>query len=723
MILILFSFFHYTGEISHQIHVILPMTGIPRAFVSNDTPNDDFQSLFATHPSPMWVYDPDTLHFLIVNNAAIDLYGYSREAYAAMTVLDIRPAHERQRMITAVHARSDMERAERWTHLKADGTMVEVLTYGRSVRFNGRDAILAIVQDQTEVNAAHREVSDTRSLLDSIVDNLPVGVFVKDMEADGLYILFNEACGAIVGRNSGDVVGRSDHIFYDEKQSAAFREQDARAFAAEAAISFEETVRRSDGVERMLRTVKRALPSVDGSPPRYLLGISQDVTEERSVEARLAYMAMHDALTGMPNRAFFADQIRLAAKAATLAQPIALLYLDVDHFKHINDSKGHAAGDALLCQVAQRLTALARPGDFVARLGGDEFALVVRLDRESCIERFAKSLLTSLSQPFDLDGVNEHVTCSIGIALAPDHADDDDVLMRHADLALYAAKESGRSTYRFYEPSMRMEAERRHLLTVELREALQQNQFELYYQPIVQLENDGLAGFEALIRWNHPERGLVPPMDFIPVAEETGLIVAIGEWVLREACRTAASWPKHLKIAVNLSVSQFRHNSLLASVVSALDESGLRPERLEIEITESVFLADVGQSLPLLKALKELGIRIAIDDFGTGYSSFSYLRAFAFDKIKLDRSFIAGIETDPGNLAIVRAVVGIGSGFNATTLAEGIETEEQLAKLRQEGFNEVQGYLLGKPMPLAQALALITGGVSAFAAAAAAAFR
>ncbi len=658
----------------------------------------------------MWVYDPDTLRFLIVNNAAIDLYGYSREAYEGMTVLDIRPAHERQRMLTAVHARSDMERAERWTHLKADGTMLEVLTYGRGVRFNGRDAILAIVQDQTEVNAAHREVSDTRSLLDSIVDNLPVGVFVKDMDADGLYILFNEACGDIIGRHSLDVVGRSDRTFFDDEQTEAFREQDARAFAAPAAISFEETMQRSDGQQRILRTVKRALPSPDGSAPRYLLGISQDVTEERSVEARLAYMAMHDVLTGLPNRAFFADHIKRVSSLATADKPVALLYLDVDHFKHINDSKGHAAGDALLCQVAARLTGLADDGDLVARLGGDEFALVVGFREAGCIERFAERLLASLSSPFDLDGVNEHVTCSIGIALAPDHAEDDDVLMRHADLALYAAKESGRSTYRFYEPSMRLEAERRHMLTVELREALQRNQFELYYQPIVQLENDGLGGFEALIRWNHPERGLVPPMEFIPVAEETGLIVAIGEWVLREACRTAARWPSELKVAVNLSVSQFRHTSLLASVVSALDESGLRPERLEIEITESVFLADVGQSLPLLKALKELGIRIAIDDFGTGYSSFSYLRAFAFDKIKLDRSFIAGIDTDPGNLAIVRAVVGIGSGFNATTLAEGIETDAQLLRLRQEGFHEVQGYLLGKPMPLAEAERLIAGG-------------
>ncbi|MGV1838071.1 sensor domain-containing protein [Rhizobium rhizogenes] len=674
-----------------------------------DTPNDDFRSLFETHPSPMWVYDPETLKFLIVNDAAHDLYGYRHEDYVGMTVLDIRPQKERERMLDAIRRRTDVEKAERWTHLKADGETFEVLTYGREIRFDGKAAILAIVQDRTEVNAARRQFTDTRSLLDSIVDNLPVGVFVKDMAEDGRYILFNEACAAAIGRPAKDVVGKNDPAVFHEEQIAAFRQQDERAFETASTVNFEETIRGMDGVTRILRTAKRALPAPKGEAPRYLLGISQDVTEERGVEAKLAHLAMHDSLTGLPNRAFFSENIVRQVAAATLETPIALLYIDIDHFKHINDSKGHAAGDTLLRQVAQRLLRLAEKSDLVARLGGDEFALVLRMTDAGRAQRFADLLLLSLAAPFDLDGVREHVTCSIGIAMAPDHADDADVLMRDADLALYAAKGSGRSTYRFYQTEMRLEAERRHQLTVELREALQNGEFELYYQPIIRLDNDGLSGFEALIRWRHPERGLIAPMEFIPVAEETGMIVPIGEWVLREACRTAARWPSHLKIAVNLSVYQFRHTGLLATVVSVLDETGLRPERLEIEITESVLLSEVEQSLHLLRALKELGIRIAIDDFGTGYSSLSYLRSFAFDKIKLDRSFVAGIETDPGNLAIVRAVVGIASGFNAMTLAEGIETEEQLGKLRAEGYSEVQGFLLGRPMPRAQAEALIFG--------------
>ncbi|MFT4184208.1 MAG: EAL domain-containing protein [Rhizobium sp.] len=672
-----------------------------------DTPNDDFRSLFETHPSPMWVYDPWTLKFLIVNDATRQLYGYSHEDYAGMTVLDIRPAEERERMRNAIQCRTDVERAERWTHLKANGETFEVLTYGREIRFDGKEAILAIVQDRTEVNAARRQVTDTRSLLDSIVDNLPVGVFVKDMAEEGRYILFNEACAAATGRPAKDVIGQNDQTVFEEEQTAAFRQQDERAFSTTSTIHFEETIRGMDGVMRILRTAKRALPAPKGEAPRYLLGISQDVTEERSVEAKLAHLAMHDSLTGLPNRAYFSDIIVRKVATATADRPIALLYIDVDHFKHINDSKGHAAGDMLLCQVAQRLLRLAEKNDLVARLGGDEFALVLNMTDAGRARRFADLLLMSLAAPFDLDGVREHVTCSIGIALAPDHSNDADVLMRDADLALYAAKGSGRSTYRFYQTDMRLEAERRHQLTVELREALQNSEFELHYQPIIRLDNDGLSGFEALIRWRHPVRGLIAPAEFIAVAEETGMIVPIGEWVLREACRTAAQWPTHLKIAINLSVCQFRHASLLASVVSVLDETGLRPERLEIEITESVLLSEVEQSLQLLRALKELGIRIAIDDFGTGYSSLSYLRSFAFDKIKLDRSFVAGIETDPGNLAIVRAVVGIASGFNAVTLAEGIETEEQLDKLRVEGYGEVQGFLLGRPMPRQEAEVLI----------------
>ena len=419
---------------------------------------------------------------------------------------------------------------------------------------------------------------------------------------------------------------------------------------------------------------------------------------------------MHDALTSLPNRSFFTNHITTLLSDETAPCAFALMYIDIDHFKHVNDSMGHPAGDALLIEVAKRLKLLMGPSDMVARLGGDEFALIFMLDegRRADPATLAEEVMRAFSKPFHLDGVVEHVDCSVGIALAPEDGDDVNTLLRNADLALYAAKADGRSTFRFYENAMRFNAERRHGLTLELRQALAAEEFELHYQPVLSLADDRISGFEALVRWRHPQRGLLGPAEFISVAEETGLIGNLGEWVLRQACRTAAGWPSDIKVAVNLSPCQFKQVGLLATVVSALDEAGLHPSRLELEITESVLLAQNGQNLQLLHALRDLGVRIAMDDFGTGYSSLSYLRSFPFDKIKMDRSFVSGIGTDPGSMAIVKAVTGLGSGFNLTTTAEGVETPDQLARLRREGFGEIQGYLFARPMPAIDALAFIS---------------
>jgi diguanylate cyclase (GGDEF)-like protein/PAS domain S-box-containing protein len=670
----------------------------------------DFRSLFDIHPSPMWIYDRRTLRFLIVNEAALALYGYSRQDYDAMTVLDIRPDHERERMLRAVHMRSDIERAERWSHLKADGEIFDVLTYGREIRFEGRDAILAIVYDRTELTAAYQEASEARGFLDTIVNNLPIGVFVKDLDDGGRYVIYNEECASVIGARPSAVFGKDDVAIFGTAKADVLREQDRRVFYAEGTQSFEETSRRANGQVTTRRTVKKMLPTADGSRPRYLLGIAQDITEERAVEAELARLAMRDSLTGLWNRNYFSQEVSRRSQLLDREGPFAVHYIDVDHFKHINDSIGHSAGDALLCQIASRLGVLTEEGDVVARLGGDEFAMLINLaDGSGRARQIANGLLAIMADPFDLDGMREHVGCSIGIALAPDDGDNVDVLMRNADLALYSAKDAGRATFSFYESHMRIEAERRHQLTIELRRALEGKEFELFFQPIYRLAGQELSGFEALLRWRHPERGLILPGDFIATAEETGLIIPIGEWVMMEACRTAAAWSSDIKIAVNLSVSQFRSANLLPHLIGCLNRSGLNPGRLEIEVTESVFLSDSVHSLPLLRTLKELGVRIAIDDFGTGYSSLSYLRSFAFDKIKLDRSFVAGAETNAGDLAIVRAVAGMAAGFGAVALAEGIETPEQASRIGSEGFEEVQGYLFGKPMPRSEAEALIAG--------------
>ncbi|WP_420963673.1 putative bifunctional diguanylate cyclase/phosphodiesterase [Brucella sp. IR073] len=671
-------------------------------------PDEDFRVLFTTHPTPMWVYDPKTLKFLIINKAAIELYGYSREQFRELTVLDIRPPAERDRMLDAIREKSDLDHPERWQHLKADGEIIDVLTYGRLVRFRGREAILAIVQDRTEVSEAYRQAHHTRSLLDNLIANLPLGVFVKDMEQDGRYVLYNEAAGGISGRAPSEVLGKTTSALYPRREAVRLNRQDQVAMRRSDMLALEQKIVRPDGQTRIIRTIKRRIPTDDGSRPRYLIGLLEDVTERQEILSRIEHVALHDALTDLPNRAYFTRHVSKLLIREHEAEPFALLYLDVDQFKQVNDSIGHPAGDRLLREVAARLLRLISPKDFLARIDGDEFAIVFMSGDTAMISLFAEKLLASFAEPFRLDDKEEYVSCSVGIALAPKHGDDVDLLLRNADLALHAVKADGRSTFRFYEHSMRLAAEKRHLLTLELRQALNEGQFELHYQPIFSLADDSISGFEALIRWRHPQRGMISPMEFIPVAEETGLISGIGQWVLREACRVAARWPKPIKVSVNLSPVQFGQPELLDIVTRALDEAGLEPHRLELEITESIFLSNSRQNIQLLYGLRELGVRIAMDDFGTGYSSLGYLRSFPFDKIKIDRSFVSGIEADSRNLAIIQAVAVLGSGFNITTTAEGVETAQQLHRLKSEQFGEVQGYLTGRPMPLSEVDAFIS---------------
>jgi diguanylate cyclase (GGDEF)-like protein/PAS domain S-box-containing protein len=668
-----------------------------------------FDALFLRHPSPMWIYDPETLRFLVVNDAAVALYGFTRPEFAGLTVLDIRPEPEREPFRRTVASRENVGRTARWRHMKKSGEVIDVMTVGFAVRFGGVDAILAVVSDRSEISQAHREASESRSMLDSIVANLPIGVFVKDMNDDIRYILYNEACAQIVGVDASDIVGRTDLAVFSSNQGVEFRRQDAAVFAGGTSFTAEEVIPRPSGEERIVRTIKRVLPAPPGLSPRYLLGVAEDVTERRSYQQRIAHIALHDALTDLPNRAFFTEHLEALLSAG--AGAFALFLIDVDHFKVINDSLGHPAGDALLREIGGRLTALKGDG-IVARLGGDEFALVAPIPHENAAKEAAERagrLMAAFEAPFHFDGACEHIAASVGVALAPEHGGDVNTLFRNADLALYAAKADGRSTFRFYESEMRLHAEQRHALTVELRRGLAENEFELFFQPLLSLCENRITGFEALIRWRHPERGLLAPGAFIAVAEEAGLIVPIGEWVIRTACRAAASWPDGLSVAVNLSSLQFRQIGLLASVVSALSASGLRPDRLELEITESVLLSDSRQNLQILHALRALGIRIAMDDFGTGYSSLSNLRSFPFSKIKMDRSFTAGIGSDPGSLAIARAVMGLATGFNLVTTAEGVETAEQLERLRGENFGEAQGYYIAKPMPEGEVEAFLAG--------------
>jgi diguanylate cyclase (GGDEF)-like protein len=415
-------------------------------------------------------------------------------------------------------------------------------------------------------------------------------------------------------------------------------------------------------------------------------------------EQRITQLAFKDTLTGLPNRSMFQQALEhYFAAAEAKGNLFALHCLDLDQFKVINDTLGHPAGDALLVETARRLQQAAR-GHFVARLGGDEFVVLQTVDDRDAIDRLAREILATIVQPLSVDG-NEFVpSTSIGIAIAPEDGEDGGTLLRNADLALYRAKEAGRGTYAFFEQSLNERAQQRRQLESDLRLALERGEFELYYQPLFDLEQNRICSFEALLRWRHPKRGIVSPVEFVSVAEDTGLIVPIGAWVIREACARAACWPEGIRVAVNVSAVQFHRGALHETILRGLADSGLTPNRLEVEITESIFLDGGETTLRLLHALRALGVRIALDDFGTGYSSLSYLQSFPFDKLKIDRSFIQNLLTRDGAIAIVHAITELANALGIETTAEGVEETAQLMELRSHGCSSVQGYLFSEPM-------------------------
>ena len=429
-------------------------------------------------------------------------------------------------------------------------------------------------------------------------------------------------------------------------------------------------------------------------------GVGSDVTSSEETQAQIAHMASHDSLTDLPNRMRFHDAL---GQAAATDPRFALLWMDLDQFKAVNDTLGHAVGDTLLAEVANRLRASVGAHDVVARLGGDEFAILLAGAEGQAAGDLANRIVATINEPYHLqDGVRVGVGVSIGIVLAPADGDGAEELLKNADLALYRAKADGRGTWRFYEAEMDARAQERRELQNDLRLALERGEFSLAFQPIVDLPTSRVATVEALLRWSHTERGAVPPDQFVPLAEETGLIVAIGEWVLRTACKEAAKWRTPTQLAVNVSPMQFRDPSLLETVEGALSDSGLPPELLELELTESIFLEANDTTVARLHKLRALGVSISLDDFGTGYSSLSYLRSFPFDKVKIDKSFVHGINHDRSSLAIVRAVIGMANSLGMTVVAEGVETEEQLILLRAQACSRVQGYLFSPPVTARQ---------------------
>ena len=576
-----------------------------------------------------------------------------------------------------------------------------------SIDATKRAARLVSSEFQRQQRGQERQLDIRNEQFETALNNMPQGVCMFDAEAR--LVVCNDRYVEMYGM-SRDVAtpGTTLHEILTHRKQAGSFAFDPTEYCRELTTAIVRDKTHSKHVQtldgRTIAIVNREMAKGGW------VSTHEDVTERTKVEARIRHMARHDSLTGVSNRASLEDEMERALARVRDGGSIAVLCLDLDHFKTVNDTLGHPIGDKLLCAVTARLRDLTGGSDTLARLGGDEFVILqAGIDTPADAESLAQRVITAIDRPFDLVANPIVVSTSIGIAVAPRDGTSTEELMRNADMALYAAKADGRATYRFFEPEMDQQLQARHQLETDLRSALGKGEFELFYQPQVDAISEQITGCEALLRWRHPTRGLVPALDFIPLAEEIGLIVPIGEWVFRQACREAMSWPASLRIAVNLSPAQFKSRTLIQTARNALADSGLDPARLELEITETVLLDDTQSTIATLhQPCVDLGIKISMDDFGTGYASLSNLHRFPFDKIKIDRSFVDDI-ADRDSAAIIKAVVWLGKELGITTVAEGVETPEQLAQVRSYGCTEVQGFLFGRPQPAEAARALVNG--------------
>ncbi|HLP67533.1 MAG TPA: PAS domain S-box protein [Rhizobium sp.] len=674
-------------------------------------------SIFDSSPDCVRVLDMDGRP-LGMNKACRKIFGVGEDAPVAEQTWDL------------VGDPADAERVQfGWNEVRA-GREARFEISVRDVEGNNRcmDVIAAPVRDRhgkpirmltiwrdvtdarrasEELNRAHKEAEAAASQLSSVLESTMDSVM--SLDADWRIHYLNENAKKLL-RIGDDAVGRPLWSLFPKEGTESFAEHCKEVMERRVRSFFEDYLPSLD-----IWVEANASPTQEGISIFF-----RDITERRRAEEnrllaqrQMVHMARHDMLTGLANRAFFRECFDLALAERRTSAGMAVLCMDLDGFKAVNDTFGHPTGDALLRQVSTRLVQIVRASDILARLGGDEFAIIQPLSQSTDdAVALAKRVIETLAQPFSIDGVTAVIGVSVGIAFAPKDGTSADELIKAADIALYSAKAGGRGTYRCFDEAMHAQLQAHQQLIVALREALQKGELELHYQPLVSLQTRQVTGCEALLRWHHPEKGTIPPSDFIPIAEETGLLVPIGEWILRQACREAAGWPSHISVAVNLSPVQFKHKALVRVVADALSASGLDPARLQLEITESVLLEESEHNLDILQALRDIGVKIALDDFGTGYSSLGYLRSFPFDKIKVDQAFVRDLPQGKESLAIVRAVAGLGHSLGMMTTVEGVETEEQLTAVNVEGFDEAQGYLFARPLPAAQIYQLLKTGTA-----------
>ncbi|MBI5264396.1 MAG: EAL domain-containing protein [Bradyrhizobium sp.] len=591
------------------------------------------------------------------------------------------------------------------------GTEQRVLSSTRVIARGESDEpqfLIALFEDVTDRRSLSEELESTKKFLELVVDNIPVSVIVE-RASDGRYLLANRSAETILNRKREDVTGLTAADIFNPKEAKLIIARDEAAIKARSLLTEEHPISTKDGLRLFL--TRRMTVLDESGQPQYLIKTHEDVTDRRQTESRMAHMAYHDGLTDLPNRAAFLQALTQMIEAcAGSEEEFAVLSMDLDGLKEVNDVFGHAIGDKLLIEVAHRIQNAAR-GGVVARLSGDEFGMIIDGKQPTAAIALAEQLCEALTREFQIDGRSVRAGVTIGISVFPHNGTNAASLLANAGAALFRAKKKSRGTISLYQPEMDQQVRDRRVLHQDLSRAVANGELSLHFQPQANsgrsVDDSEIIGFEALARWRHPQRGMVSPAEFIPLAEESGLIVQMGEWILREACREAASWPKPLQVAVNLSPAQFMHGDVVGLVHSILLESGLSPGRLELEITEGVLIEDFDRGLALLRRLKALGVRISMDDFGSGYSSLSYLQAFPFDKIKIDRGFVMNLGRNPQSAAIIRAVIDLGHGLDMSIIAEGVETAEQLGFLADEGCDGVQGYLIGRPQPIVEYCELV----------------
>ena len=672
-----------------------------------------YRLLFESNPLPMWVFDRSTLRFVAVNEAAILQYGYTEEEFLAKSITEIRPEEDIAVLLEDILKRTaGLQNPGVWRHRKKNGAIIDVEIVAHPLNFRGVDCMLVAAHDRTERKRAEDAVRQAEEKYRGIFEDAVLGIF--QATPDGRLTSVNPALARMHGYDSVeeimaevDNVGRQ--LFVDAGRMVEFSHALARHGVVRGA---EVEVYRRDRTRKWVRVNVRAIRDAGGKIAQYE-GTVEDITEHKAAEERVKFLAYYDALTELPHRTLLQDRLENAiAGARRRGEKIALLFLDLDRFKTVNDLFGRSFGDIVLKEIAKRLKVCAGEHNTVARVGGDEFLVML-----SCVEDAAEAtiaagqIIDAMGRSFEVLGRSISVGCSIGVSLFPEHGSDGDTLIRNADAAMYSAKDGGRSTIRFFTDAMNVQAIERLTMDKDLRLALERGEFFLLYQPQMDIESRRITGLEALIRWQHPELGLIPPDRFISIAESNGLILPIGEWVLRTACAQARRWQDeglpNVPVAVNVSAVQFRQESFRTMIRTVLHETGLLPEYLELELTESLLLSNADLTLSVLAELKEMGLKLVIDDFGTGYSSFSYLRHFAVDKLKIDKSFVRDVVADCGDAAITSAIISMAKSLRLKVIGEGVENEAQMMFLREHGCDEIQGHYFSKPLTARDAALLL----------------